>query len=216
MKNSSALKRIKEFIDFKGLSNKHFEVKVGFSNGAFASQLKRNRTIGVDKLEKILSVYEDLSPQWVLTGQGNMLKEESNFNFENRVESIPLIPYDLLSGYDTGIDNLMKEHTIKYKIPEFEQLKVDFMIKVMSDCMAPKYCSGDLLACRKLPIDSFFQWNKAYIIDTVQGPLVRKVNKSKIDDSILLGCVNDQYPPFDMKIKEILSLAIICGVVRHE
>mgnify|MGYP003600890935 CR=1 FL=1 len=68
------LERIKEYIDFKGITNQSFEKKVGFSNGAFASQLKNKRTIGVDKLENILIVFNDLSAEWLLTGQGNMLK----------------------------------------------------------------------------------------------------------------------------------------------
>ena len=50
----NTLKRIKQYIDYKGITNQNFEKLIGFSNGAFASQLKNNRTIGVDKLENIL------------------------------------------------------------------------------------------------------------------------------------------------------------------
>jgi len=69
----SALERIKEFIDSKGISVKKFEESVGFSNGSFASQLKKHKTIGVDKLENILRIYPELNPTWVLRGIGNML-----------------------------------------------------------------------------------------------------------------------------------------------
>ncbi|MDH6310555.1 hypothetical protein M2451_003355 [Dysgonomonas sp. PFB1-18] len=68
------LKRIKQYIEFKGINNKQFEESVGFSNGSFASQLKNNRTIGVDKLENILFVYTDINAEWLLTGKGDMLK----------------------------------------------------------------------------------------------------------------------------------------------
>lgn len=74
MKNT--LHRIKEFIDSKGITNQRFEKEVGFSNGAFASQLKNNKTIGVDKLENIINVYPELNPAWVLTGKGSMIKSE--------------------------------------------------------------------------------------------------------------------------------------------
>jgi len=67
------IQRIKKYIDFKGINNKKFEESVGFSNGSFASQLKNNKTIGVDKLENILNIYSDLNPTWLLTGDGNML-----------------------------------------------------------------------------------------------------------------------------------------------
>lgn|SRR5690606_2525706 len=72
---SSPLKRIKEYIDFKGITISAFEKSVGFSNGLFGGQLKRDKTIGLDKLENILKTYPDLSADWVLTGRGNMLKK---------------------------------------------------------------------------------------------------------------------------------------------
>jgi len=75
---SSPLKRIKEYIDFKGITVSAFEKSVGFSNGLFGGQLKRNKTIGIDKLENILKTYPDLNADWVLTGRGNMLRRGIN------------------------------------------------------------------------------------------------------------------------------------------
>lgn len=70
---SETLKRIKQFIDYKGLTIRGFEMTVGFSNGAFASQLKNGKTIGVDKLENILNTYPEINANWLLTGNGKML-----------------------------------------------------------------------------------------------------------------------------------------------
>lgn len=74
----TTLQRIKQFTDFKGITNQAFEKSVGFSNGAFASQLKNNRTIGIDKLENILRAYPDVNPSWLLTGEGEMLKKRES------------------------------------------------------------------------------------------------------------------------------------------
>lgn len=68
------LHRIKKYIDYKGISVRMLEMSVGMSNGSFASQLKNNKTIGVDKLENILRQYQDVNPEWLLTGEGEMLK----------------------------------------------------------------------------------------------------------------------------------------------
>lgn len=70
----NTVSRIKEYIDYKGISVRKFEESVGFSNGSFASQFKNNKTIGVDKVEYILHVYADIDPVWLLTGVGQMLK----------------------------------------------------------------------------------------------------------------------------------------------
>lgn len=66
--------RIKQYLDFKGISNRQLELSTGMSNGSFSSQLKRNKTIGVDRLENILNTYGDINPEWLLTGKGSMLK----------------------------------------------------------------------------------------------------------------------------------------------
>ena len=76
----NTLKRIKQYIDYKGITNQNFEKLIGFSNGAFASQLKNNRTIGVDKLENILIAFPELNPEWLLTGNGEMIITKSKKN----------------------------------------------------------------------------------------------------------------------------------------
>jgi hypothetical protein len=70
----NALHRIKKYIDYKEISVRAFEQRVGMSNGSFASQLKNGRTIGVDRLENILREYPELNAAWILTGEGEMLK----------------------------------------------------------------------------------------------------------------------------------------------
>lgn len=72
----NTLSRIKEYLDYKGISNRAFELQFGFSNGSFASQLKNGKTIGVDRLENILKVYVDINVEWLLTGRGSMLHDE--------------------------------------------------------------------------------------------------------------------------------------------
>ena len=67
---SGALIRIKQYLDLKGISVRAFELKCGFSNGSFASQLKNGKTIGIDRLENILNAFPDINIEWLLTGKG--------------------------------------------------------------------------------------------------------------------------------------------------
>lgn len=67
------LKRIKQYIDFKGVTVAAFERSIGMSNASFGKSLKNGGTIGADKLEKLLNIYTDINPTWLLTGVGPML-----------------------------------------------------------------------------------------------------------------------------------------------
>lgn len=68
------LDRIKQFIDYKGMTIASFERSIGMANASFGKSLKNKGAIGTDKLEKILSIYSELSPAWLLSGEGDMLK----------------------------------------------------------------------------------------------------------------------------------------------
>lgn len=67
------MERLKQYIDHKGITVAAFEKSIGMSNASFGKCLKKGGAIGTDKLENILQVYPDLSPDWLLSGNGPML-----------------------------------------------------------------------------------------------------------------------------------------------
>ncbi len=71
------LERLKQYIDCKGITVAAFEKSIGMSNASFGKCLKKGGAIGTDKLENILSVYPEISPCWLLTGKGDMLRVDS-------------------------------------------------------------------------------------------------------------------------------------------
>lgn len=73
------LERLKEYIDSKGITIASLEKAAGLSNASFRKALQSGNGIGTDKLEKILMVYPELSAEWLLRGEGSMIrgKEET-------------------------------------------------------------------------------------------------------------------------------------------
>ena len=115
--NENTLKRIKQYLDSKGIRVSVFEREIGFSNGSFASQLKNDKTIGVDKLEKILRIYTDFNAEWLLTGNGNMFKEDI-------LNETPT-PYN-------KIDKVNAEESINYKeLAESRKETIESLKKVI-------------------------------------------------------------------------------------
>jgi len=111
----NTLKRIKQYIDLKGVKVSAFEKEIGMSNGSFASQLKNNKTIGVDKLENILKKYPEINPEWLLTGNGNMLKMDflneapATYNKTDKEDSDDTLNYkELAESRKETIESLKK------------------------------------------------------------------------------------------------------------
>lgn len=69
--NTGIIERIKEFIDYKGITVNKFETSSGIARG-YLARLKGS--VGSDKLNNILAAFPELSSDWLLTGNGPMLK----------------------------------------------------------------------------------------------------------------------------------------------
>lgn len=71
-----AIDRLYEYFNLKNIKPTAFEKEVGLSNGYLGTQKKRNADIGESILIKIVDYCLDLSIEWLLTGHGEMLRDE--------------------------------------------------------------------------------------------------------------------------------------------
>jgi len=212
-------KRLIEFLAYLGMGQNKFEEKVGLSRGLIN---KIGDSIREVNKNKILSIYPDLNWDWILTGNGSMLKSDNKISIvdsDKKLCSIPLISIDAVAGF-VGIDNegIRYEDCEQYSVPEFEKSGVEFLIRVSGSSMYPKYSNGDILACRKITDILFFQWGKVYVIDSSQGQLVKRIyeDKENPDYIILVSDNNEKYPPHPIPKSDIRSLSIVLGVIRME
>lgn len=157
-----------------------------------------------------------------------MLKSKSPINkFGHNKETflpigqngLPLIPYDVIAGYmSEDIEGVSLSSCEQYSIPELNHKGAEYLIRVSGSSMYPKYSNGDLLACKKIRDIMFFQWGKVYVIDSSQGPLIKRVFEDKADSNNII-CVSDNkenYPPFTLPKSDIRSLSMVVGVIRIE
>lgn len=108
--NKTVIDRIKEYRDYKGGTKKDFEIKCGLSNGYFNSTKK---TPSAEILEKVLTAFPDLSREWVMSGNGEMLINANS---------------DLKSYQPTENVNLSSELITLYTCPECvnKQKEIDY------------------------------------------------------------------------------------------
>lgn len=176
----------------------------------------------------VFSLCEHISLDWLLTGEGNMLKSDNEKPIEahktfggpskssNKQKGIPLIPIDAVAGFPAAdSDGVYFESCDHYTIPEFEAKGANFLIRVSGDSMMPLYNNGDIIACRKITDILFLQWGSIYVLDTSQGALVKRVEEcEKDDDCILCVSENPRFKPFQLPKSDIRSLSTIIGLVR--
>lgn len=198
-------------------------------------------------LVKFSEEFPEYNYSWILTGSGNKFigdEEESLKAIRNRVYrrnhpeyfpdtkatavkidyedavsgkvvGIPLIPYAAFAGYgaESFQDLAIEDY---YTVREFKE--ADFLIRIKGDSMSPKYNGGDIVACKKIEMVTFWQWHKIYAICTRnQGILVKRVEEYPNNPSFIT-CVseNPAYHPFVLHEDEIVSAALVLGAIVLE
>lgn len=196
-----------------GGKNTTFAQKLGVSEANIRGYMK-NVVPKADVLEKIVTSY-DVNARWLLTGIGEMTKENNNIKLSEDGTGIPLIPVEAMAGCFTGSQTVLLQECERYVVPAFKN--ADFLIRVSGDSMVPRYFSGDMVACKMLSLaDIFFQWGKVYVINTDQGALIKKVEQGTTNESITLVSENEKYKPFEISRRGIYQIAIVIGVIRAE
>lgn len=208
---SPVKERILKYLDFKGVSKYQYYKDSGTTRGI----LDKESGLSEDSIAKFIAYSGDVNADWLLTGNGAMIKTGVAIPATVPGEGIPLIPLEAMAGFGNGENAVMELESERFIVPTFKG--ADYLIPVKGSSMYPKYSSGDIVACKKLPLtDLFFQWNKVYVLDTAQGPLIKRVKKSAIDKHILLVSENKEYDPIDLPVKSIYAVGIVMGVIRLE
>lgn len=131
-------------------------------------------------------------------------------------KGIPLIPISAVAGTGNG-DFQVHENDIlqRFYVPGFE--KADFLIPVKGDSMYPKYYSGDIIACMRVPKGTFVEWNKAYVLDTTAGVMVKRILKVPEGSNWILRSENKEYQDIEVNPDtDIHHISKVIGLVRME
>ena len=222
--NTTINDRIEMFINERFNGNKAAFAKsiglppTGLSN--YLGQQRRSKP-SVDMIINIIKAH-DVDAMWLLTGSDPIEQQQSPIEelpiarkATNPQEGIPLIPLDAMAGALTSELTILDSDCDRYVVPDFRG--ADFLISVKGASMQPSYSSGDIVACKRIPLqDLFFQWNKVYVIDTNQGALIKRVKPGHDENHILIVSDNESFDAFELPKKSIYAVALVVGVIRLE
>lgn len=218
--------RITKVIDYLGETANSFATKLGYQRAQTIYDIQKMKSApSYDFFQRftIAGYSAMINLDWLLTGEGNMLRTESEKEenipgahpSDSPMEGIPLIPISAMAGAFTGEQTVLEYECERFVVPTFKG--AEFLISVKGSSMYPKYNSGDIVACKRLPMDElFFQWNKVYVLDTDQGPLIKRVKPGSDKEHVLIVSDNERYEPFELPLNRIYHVALVIGVIRLE
>ncbi|WP_306353675.1 helix-turn-helix transcriptional regulator [Flavobacterium sp. '19STA2R22 D10 B1'] len=232
MKFATTKERIIQFIEKEGIGTKEFLEKTGIKRG-FLDTDKLKATVNDVFIAKIIAKYENINLEWLLTGQGTMLKNtEVGIITENvpsvrktkdRVydfQRVPLFNLEATMGLVPLLENndSAEEAIIDYlSIPNLSAC--DGAIYATGDSMYPLLKSGDIVAYKKIEPQNIF-FGEIYIVSiyldsTSTYKTIKFIQKSELgDDYIKMVSQNQHHPPKDVKIDQIAAIGLIRASIR--
>lgn len=194
--DSEVKDRLKKFIAYHNMSIRSFQDSANLSNSFVASI---DQSIAPKTQKKIQSAFPDLNMAWLLTGEGEMLRQASPQNIvgDNNIvgnsnttnaqaqkgtdhPTKPIVPKYLTSQPNIDVYKILNTdgHSLQLDsmtaIPPYNNF--DFYYMVRQDAMKPLYKEGDVLALAHTERGSDIIQGASMIIDTNDfGFLLRRI-----------------------------------------
>lgn len=80
--------RIKKIIDYYGVSDRAFAIKCGLNQPTLFNQLNGLRQVSLPVVIAILNNCEDISAEWMMRGEGEMLKSSITSTERERIAKL--------------------------------------------------------------------------------------------------------------------------------
>lgn len=216
--DNSIKERTFQFIKSQNIKVVDFERRCGLSNGYVAAMRKG---FGREKLENVLKAYPELNREWLLYGEGEMLKRE---NSTLPIEATEGIPYYDIENFECGTPGgfgsaLESSNPDGYfQFPWVKNDGATFCVRAHGNSMVNiqdpihSICHGSYIALRRSQV-SAIQWGEVYALATADGYVVKKIMPSEMENCIKCVSFNsDEYPAYDLNANEIYDYAIVVGV----
>ncbi|MEI3154372.1 MAG: S24 family peptidase [Odoribacter sp.] len=211
MRENSIFKdRILQYIEYKGISKYECYQNTGITNGI----LSQKNGMTEDSILKFLSYYKDINPDWLILGQGSMLREENKIadliSYDPSV-GVPYYDVDFTAGFDAIFNNqtLLPAHNIVFKPFEEAQL----WCNVTGDSMADRINSGDIIALKEISLESILYGEiYAVVLDDVRT--VKILRKSSDPNRLRFIPINKEYDEQEFEKCRIQRVYAVLGSIR--
>ncbi len=205
---------------YSGGNKAQFASLLGISPQGLSTWIKRETFDN----ELIFSKCVGLSPEWLLTGRGEMLKSSTSETVmpdlqpeptltNDPTEGTPYFDVDFIGGFSEIFNDQTATPACRIIAPGFEKASV--WCNVTGHSMEPKICHGDIIALRRCSIDDI-QYGEIYaiVLDTIRT--IKILRRGSTPDTLLFVPINK--PDFEdqqFPIARILQVYEVIGSISR-
>lgn len=203
---------IDKLLEFFQLNAKSFSEKIGLDRPQAIYDIQNGKTKGISPrmADKIISAFPEVDKAWLLSGEGEMLKEATDVTIpSHRIRY--WVDVDATAGGVTQFDDMMSSQYIDLAIPEFRDCTD--AVNLYGDSMLPLYKSGQIIILKEWK-ESFIDYGNVYLVITKKGNrMVKYLRKGSDADHVLCVSENKEFDSFEILMDDILRLYLVKGSI---
>jgi len=194
---------IKMYLKSNGLTMQDMADRLGVSQQAVSGAIRRG--IGVNTAKKWADTF-GFSVEFLTTGSGQLMAETPTTFSQQEPHTVPLLPIfaqaGSLTGWSEGVEEVKCERVIS---PVND---VDMAVHIYGESMYPDIQNGSVVYVRRINPRAFIEWGRAYILDTVNGPLLKYLTPGSDEEHIRCVSANHDpmYAPFEVAKEDVLGV----------
>lgn len=178
-----------------------------------------------DSIEKLINSDETINPEWIITGKGQMVKEQDMLRVhhppyqEALNENIVIPLYNIEAAANLNIIMEKCEESVVGYLSLPNMPAVDGAVTVRGDSMYPIIKSGDIVVFKWVSSPEYITFGEMYLVsytwDDDVHVTVKYVKRSETPEYVKLVSYNTHHEPLDVPIASIQSIAIVKVSIRY-
>lgn len=230
-----AHERILKVIEYLNINKNTFSKEIGFANNSTINRLiAEERVPSRATLEKIVNRFPQINYDWLLTGEGEMIKETKTKNHPyNEAKpltdimfiNVPLVPITARAGYLNGYGDMEFIETLPtFPVITDKEYKGKYMVfEVSGDSMdngkADSILDGDKILCREVKRELWrdkLHFKKWYflIVHKTEGIIVKQIINHDVKNCVITcHSLNSLYEDYNINLDDVLELYNVINVV---
>ena len=224
MKNIGIKERMQMVLDDKGSNPTQLSKAFKINQKTLNSQINGDTSVSASTIQLILSAFDDISAEWLITGNGEMYKTDFLENMddpldvelgkaEDRIVELETelsavksnksgIPYYVDLPVSAGRLDVALQSAEPSGHLDIPGVRATALFPVVGCSMKPDINPGDVIGI--MPVDSWdrIDPDKVYLVITSNDRMIKHLAPDETDDG-MLWCISPNYPRFKISKDDI-------------
>ena len=172
---------------------------LGIPQRTLNRQVNEGGNISMDLVYAILNNVPEISPAWLIAGEGPMLvgEEASSIDTVPFYEDLPLS-----AGNRDAFNPAQEKPSAFFSIPTCQ---ADFYFPVSGSSMEPEFNDGDVVGVKRVERSEGVVHGAVYMIVTNENRMIKRCYHDNNDPN-LIWCVSPNYPSFPINKNDVCAL----------